>query len=377
MSKPAFFDYVIVGGGIFGSYAATYLGKAGKKVALIEKENTLFSGASVINQARLHEGYHYPRSIKTALQANDYKERFLKEHIAFVNRQFDHYYAIAKHASFTNKRHFENFCSFTELSLERADHRFSCSEFEAVYRTQEYSFDPILLKHFYTEKLRQDPNIHCYLGHHITWAEESDGLWELTVSDGHQETLWKSPAVINATYSQINTINRLFGQKELEIFHELAEMCLVQSQEFENSALTVMDGKFFSVMPYGLTGLTSLTSVQYTPHEVSPKPNPTFSCQQLNLNCTPHNVQQCTYCPARPKTNFHKMRAQLRKYTGLGDNLTHFTSFWTVKTKLNSSFVDDARPTELSLLSRSPFFLCLFSGKINSIYEIEKILSYE
>jgi glycine/D-amino acid oxidase-like deaminating enzyme len=60
------YDAVIIGGGIFGSYAALTLLSKGLKVAMLEKENSVFKHASKINQSRIHRGYHYPRSIDTA-----------------------------------------------------------------------------------------------------------------------------------------------------------------------------------------------------------------------------------------------------------------------------------------------------------------------
>ena len=45
--------------------------------------------ASIVNQARLHAGYHYPRSVATALLSNEYKERFILEHKNFINSKYD------------------------------------------------------------------------------------------------------------------------------------------------------------------------------------------------------------------------------------------------------------------------------------------------
>ena len=66
------FDFVIFGGGIFGLFAANLLGKKGLKVCLIELGDQVFSRASCINQARVHQGYHYPRSLSTAITSAKY-----------------------------------------------------------------------------------------------------------------------------------------------------------------------------------------------------------------------------------------------------------------------------------------------------------------
>jgi hypothetical protein len=52
----------------------------------------------------------------------------------------------------------------------------------------------------------------------------------------------------------------------------------------------------------------------------------------------------------------------------------HLFSYFTIKSKLKASHIDDGRPTEIALLSEKPRFYCLFAGKINSIYEVEKVV---
>ena len=109
------FDYIVIGGGIFGCYAALFLAEKGGKVALIEKENHLFQKASLVNQARLHSGYHYPRSVATAAMSDEHKERFTLEHKAFVHTSFEKFYAIDRFGSFTDPQQFERFCAYLNI----------------------------------------------------------------------------------------------------------------------------------------------------------------------------------------------------------------------------------------------------------------------
>ncbi|MGH1438148.1 MAG: FAD-dependent oxidoreductase, partial [Lewinella sp.] len=87
-------DFLIVGGGIFGAYAALYLSSKGCRVIVVEKEKQLMQKASVVNQARLHSGYHYPRSVATARMSDENKARFTRDHKDFILFDFDKYYAI-------------------------------------------------------------------------------------------------------------------------------------------------------------------------------------------------------------------------------------------------------------------------------------------
>ena len=59
-------NVAIAGGGFFGLYLAEQLALKGCKVTVYEKSQELMSRASYVNQARVHNGYHYPRSILTA-----------------------------------------------------------------------------------------------------------------------------------------------------------------------------------------------------------------------------------------------------------------------------------------------------------------------
>ena len=65
------YDAVIIGGGFYGAAIAIYLVKQRgfRRVALVEREAALLMRASYNNQARVHNGYHYPRSFTTAYRS--------------------------------------------------------------------------------------------------------------------------------------------------------------------------------------------------------------------------------------------------------------------------------------------------------------------
>ena len=74
-------DAIIIGGGFYGSIIALYLKKIRglKKVVLIEKEKSLLKRASYNNQARIHNGYHYPRSFTTAYRSRVNFPKFIND----------------------------------------------------------------------------------------------------------------------------------------------------------------------------------------------------------------------------------------------------------------------------------------------------------
>ena len=62
-------DKLIIGAGLYGLYAALYCAKSGQSVTVLEIDKEPFSRATYINQARVHMGYHYPRSLATAMKS--------------------------------------------------------------------------------------------------------------------------------------------------------------------------------------------------------------------------------------------------------------------------------------------------------------------
>jgi len=371
-------DFTVIGGGIFGCYTAIYLAQKGASVVLIEKEKELFRKASVVNQARLHGGYHYPRSVATAMMSDENKERFTADHKDFINFSYKKYYAIDRFGSMTDNRQFERFCEYIDLKCEPIKEHplFNFQRLEGLYQTTEYTFDPYLIGAYYKQIISENKNIQVCLHSEIKAVSKLNSNWNISIQniDNQQITKVKSSAVINATYAGSNGINQLFLQSEIELQHEIAEMAFVSSPVLKDIGLTVMDGQFGSLMPYGKSGLHSLSSVSYTHHKVSQEANPSFDCQQINTACRPDFLADCNTCVAQPPTAFRKMSAQMQHYFSNKVEWQYYFSKYTIKSKLRTNHIDDGRPTEISKTSSNPDFYCIFAGKINSIYEIEKVI---
>ena len=56
------YDKIILGAGLYGLYAAHKCGQKGQRVLVLERDPAPFMRATYINPARVHQGYHYPRS---------------------------------------------------------------------------------------------------------------------------------------------------------------------------------------------------------------------------------------------------------------------------------------------------------------------------
>ena len=104
------FDAVVIGGGFYGARLALMLSEQGRETLLVERESTLLGRASLRNQARVHNGYHYPRSLLTSLRSRLNYARFVEEYSDCVERSFRHYYAIARRSSKVTASQFAEFC---------------------------------------------------------------------------------------------------------------------------------------------------------------------------------------------------------------------------------------------------------------------------
>lgn len=373
MRQAETYDCLVIGGGLFGIYAALYLAGQGRRVRLVEAGGRWLGKASTVNQARLHAGYHYPRSIATARTSDEHKARFTAEHQHCVFDTFEQYYAIDRQASLTNADRFERFCRYLELPCERVnDHpSFNYRQLEAVFRTREASFDPVLLAADYRARLAASP-VAASLGTYPAEVRRTGDRWKVRLQTDRGSEWIETPTALNATYTAMNGVNELFGQAPLALQHEISEIALLTSPQLEHTGLTVMDGPFASVMPFGRTGLLSLSSVAYTHRAVSYEALPQFDCMDRRADCRPERPANCRQCPQAPRSAYAKMAAQLRRYLKPSVELRYFSSLFTIKSKLRANYIDDGRPTAIRQLAGSPDFYCIFAGKINSIYEIEK-----
>ena len=81
----------IIGGGFYGVVIALYLKRiiGLKTVEIYEQESKLISKASFKNQARIHNGYHYPRSFITAYRSRENFNKFISDFSECVESQFN------------------------------------------------------------------------------------------------------------------------------------------------------------------------------------------------------------------------------------------------------------------------------------------------
>lgn len=370
------YDKIIIGAGLYGLYAALFCGKRGQKVLVIENDPEAFSRATYINQARVHMGYHYPRSFTTAKKSADYYDRFLQDYAFCIHQEFDKIYAVSKHFSWTDAAQFEKFCKDTKIPCEPINIKnYLKTEFcEGAYLSRECTFDAKELRDYFLQKLQPLSNVTLLYNSYIEKVAEENENYVLTLNNNR---IVVAPFVLNTTYASTNQILKLFGAEPLKIKYELCEVILCEvSDNIKNVGITAMDGPFFSLMPFGHSGYHSLTAVNYTPHKTCSATLPKFDCQEKSNNtCSENKLGNCNTCIAQPKSSWHYMYALAKKYLNDDIEIKFVKTLFSIKPVLQESEVDDSRPTVIKQFSDNPKLISVLSGKINTVYDLDEILS--
>ncbi|MEX1376227.1 MAG: FAD-dependent oxidoreductase [Eubacteriales bacterium] len=366
------YDKIIIGAGIYGLYAAKFCVEKGDKVLVLEYDSEAVSRATYINQARVHNGYHYPRSYSTAIKSANYFRRFNEDFNFAVNKQFTKIYATSKEYSWTSEKQFEKFCEAANIRCEKINYRqyFNKGLVDGAFETEEYTFDAMEIKKYFLDSIKGKVEI-IYNAKIDSVEETNDRLYKVILKDGTEHA---APYVLNATYASTNQISHLMGFQMFNIKYELCEIILCKtSKNIENIGITVMDGPFFSVMPFGLTGDHSLTSVTFTPHISSSESLPAFSCQS-RCECSPVQLSNCNLCDYKPKSAWEYMYRLAKKYLKNDIDIFYKGSLFSIKPILKASEIDDSRPTVIRIHNESPKFVSVLSGKINTVYDLDEVL---
>lgn len=369
------FDRIIIGAGIYGLYAALKLSeKTKEKILIIEKEKEAFLRATYINQARVHMGYHYPRSISTAKKSADYFNRFVEDFRFCILKDFKQIYATSSTFSWTNAEQFKKFCKDANIKCESLDPDiyFKNGMCDGAFLTEEYTYDAKILRDYFLKELSQKDNVKILYDCEIIKIEKEKYAYLLETTKG----IFATGYLLNATYASTNQIIQMLSFESFKIKYELCEIILCKINEaLKDIGITVMDGPFFSIMPFGKTGYHSLTSVTFTPHTTSYDELPIFKCQEKSEGyCAPDHLGNCNLCKQRPESAWPYMSKLARKYMKDDFQFKYDHSLFSMKPILMASEIDDSRPTVIKTFSENPYFISVLSGKINTVYDLDEVL---
>lgn len=368
---------IVIGGGFFGVAVASYLSrtKGFKSVKLIERNSSLLSQASYRNQARVHGGYHYPRSALTAIRSQINMPKFLIDWPDAVFADFTSVYAVARSRSKTNGLQFRRFCKNSGLAFENASpailRHFNLSQIEDVLLAREYVFDSKILAVWAGETLA-DCGVEIHFETHATEIRSSDSstgkLLVNVSSKGMGEQILYSNYVFNCSYSGINSISGDFEGTDTALKHEIAEIALIQPpEELRDIGITIMDGPFFSMMPFPAENVHSLSHVTYTPH-----------ISWTESEDAKQSINPYLILASGPRSSrSSRMIRDASKFVPRISESEYLKSLYEVKTVLSTNEIDDGRPILFEKHPRLHGLYSILGGKIDNVYDVLSRLDEE
>jgi glycine/D-amino acid oxidase-like deaminating enzyme len=354
-------DALVIGGGFYGLYVAAHLREKLMNVMVCEREADLMQRASYANQARVHNGYHYPRSIVTAFRSRVNYARFVSEFPGCIDQSFAKVYAIARKFSKVTSEQFRRLALRIGAPIRPADpstrRLFAADFIEDVFATEECAFNAVKLKEQMEERIAK-ARIDVCLETKIERLQPAGDCLDVELTAAGVERKVRAGMVLNCSYSNINQPIVASGIPPIPLKHELAEIALVDvPDELRQRGVTVMCGPFFSCMPFPAQGLHSLSHVRYTPHG--------------------HWYDGDQYAPATDvfrraarESQFPAMQRDAQRYVPLMAGCVYRGSLWEVKTVLPRNEVDDGRP----ILFKPHYGIrnhhVLMGGKIDNVYDV-------
>lgn len=358
------YEIIIIGGGFYGCCLALLMRNYYKDVAIVERSNNILLRASAINQARVHSGFHYPRNLTTAYRSLvnfprftlDFRHAIIDDHIKL--------YAIARSGSKVNASRFFRMFKDMKAEIEPAkaeySRMFSKKLIEQTFQVREYIFDSNRLRALLKEHLTKKKIHILYETEVQSVNQHKDG--ESVIAIDCKGTFYEARQVFNCSYSRINILMQNSGLPLLPLKHEITEICLVDVPNIlKKFGITVMDGPFFSIMPYPTENLHSLTHVRYTPHASWVDEDKLIDGYH-KLNEQPID------------TNFIYMRNDAQRYLPMISQVEHRKSFYEVKTVLRRNEIDDGRPILFHEHYGLRNFHVVLGSKIDNIYDLLEVI---
>jgi hypothetical protein len=296
--------------------------------------------------------------------------RFARDFPLAVRKDFTSLYAIARQNSKVTAQQFERFCAEIGASLKRASRElsglFESRLVEAVYVAEEYAFDAAQLRNWALEELTRC-GVELRLRSRATriGIAESGGWPAVAVTDADGAKAQLSTRyVFNCTYSGLNQLDGEVARVATGLKHEITEMALLEvPAELSGLGITVMDGAYFSVVPFPARGLHSLSHVRYTPHigwadQVHDDPYVRLECYDKKPRADRMLRDAARYLPAVARARYVE-------------------SMFEVKTVLVKNEADDGRPILFERSRNLPRCFAVLGGKIDNIYDVLERLDAE
>ncbi len=347
----------VVGGGIFGILSALEIARLGYPVIIFEKEHEILTGASLVNQCRVHMGYHYPRDAQTAKQSLSANASFKNMFRDAVVKRLNNYYLVAKEGSRTTAQDYLAFCRQMKLPYRHEWPKRTNITKEKIalsLKVPELIFDANRIRRILFKKLSRMSNVTLMTSTPVTGlTRRQDGIFNVQYESGGEVRTLESGVIVNATYGGLNHIHHLAGIKVHEYQYELCEMPVAQTP-WRNIGWSIIDGPFFGIMPFGFS------PDEYLLYDVE------LSVLERSIGIVPqftHNIAHYDTVARRAK-RFAAYQKKWHSYLPDIHKCKQLRSLYVIRTVLPKKEKTDARPTLVE--QRAHGFWSVFSGKVTT-----------
>ncbi len=330
-------------------------------MVVLDRAGGAMQRASLANQARVHGGYHYPRSPVTARSSAAGYEAFRRIYAGAAADGFAQVYAIAAQGSLVSARQFAAVMRAVGAPLEGAGGResalFAPSSVEALFRVRECAFDARALRRIVLERSAA-AGVSLLFGEDVEALEEeaSGGSVVARMVGGARMS---ARLAFNCTYGRIHALHPRPLARTVK--YEVCDVALVSPPPaMAGVGITVMDGPFWSCMPYpaGGKGVFSLTHVRHTPGvswlaSEYPDRDPYAFAAAL---------------PDRSETAFEAMRHDAARFVPCMADARRIGGFREVKAVLSANESDDGRPILLDGRIVSGV-TTVMGGKLDNVFD--------
>ena len=211
----------------------------------------------------------------------------------------------------------------------------------------EQIFDANVLRRLLMERIAAEPRITLVTNADVSAVKRTGSGFEIAY--GMQKL--RIAAVVNATYSNINVLNKSLGVPLHTYQYELCEMPVARTP-WGRAGWSVIDGPFFGVMPYGFANDYLLYDVE-------------LSVLERTIGALPKFKRDIAYYDD-PDRRMKRFKGYLRKWKPFIPNVDecrYLRSMYMARVVLPYQDKTDTRVTIVE--EPTPGFWHIFSGKIS------------
>ena len=356
------YNLVVVGAGIFGIEIALQAIENGLDVKIIDAKEDILMGASMNNQNRLHLGFHYPRDIDTALQSIRGFSSFKLKYKECIQDNFLNTYFIASDNTKTTFDDYIKFCDNLNLQYRIISHNdlpFILDNVRGGISCNEVVYDCEILRNLVRKKIIKN-KISFSFKSRVEKINKVNGIFNLKTSSNEE---FYSDIVVNATYGSSNYLSAQLGIDIPDRLYEYTAVPIIDL-DIPKIGLTIMDGPFFTVLPYGKTNKFLLYHVDLS--VIKSEINSSLNLSWLNKATSP-------FAMINKKNYFTLMIKECSKFMPILNKSKLINYLEGPRMVLPKIDYSDARP---SLISENDDYFDVFSGKIDhSIWVAQEIIN--